>query len=197
MTCCDHSSLCSPPCFSRHFRIKNRYTAPASTNPKITLVALLVQGDDRGRWKVTDGADLVGYVCDVKIGGIESCNCHAKNKSDRDTHIVLALNPMDGSTKRVIVEVTPRWRAMMAAKALTGRPTGCASGPSDAGSRYVVRYSSMSSIRVRVRTPHWAGLGTGADQPGKSIRSRRSKRRRSRGDPLTGTSKESYGTKPA
>lgn len=97
-------------------RLKNRYTEPTTINPKVTLKAMLEPGDDRTRWKVKDGAEVVGYVADVKVGGIETCNCHARKPDDRDTHIELCLNPMDGESKRVIVEVTPRWRAMMKAK---------------------------------------------------------------------------------
>ncbi len=101
-------------------KLKNRETAPTpdQINKAVTLEAMLQPGDDRGRFKVKDGAEITGYVWDVKPGGVESCNCQAKAVDDRDTHIELVLNPMDGksATKRVIVEVTPRWRAKMAAK---------------------------------------------------------------------------------
>ncbi len=102
-------------------KLKNRDTAPAPNqiNKTVTLQAMLQPGDDRGRFRVRDGAEIVGYVWDVKPGGIESCNCHAKAVNDRDTHIELVLDPMAGGpTKRVIVEVTPRWRSMMASKGI-------------------------------------------------------------------------------
>jgi hypothetical protein len=42
-------------------------------------------------------------------------NCHARDASDRDTHIELVLDPLSSSgSERVIVEVTPRTRAFMA-----------------------------------------------------------------------------------
>ncbi len=98
-------------------RLKNRYTAPQQIDPAIKLDAMLAPGRDTGRWKVKQGAEIVGYVFDVKVGGIESVNCHARSASERDTHIELVLDPMAGSpTERVIVEVTPRWRAIMAAQ---------------------------------------------------------------------------------
>jgi hypothetical protein len=101
-------------------RLKNRDTAPApgQINKAITLAELLQPGDDRGRWKVNVGAEIVGYVWDVKPGGIESCNCHTREIDYRDTHIELVIDPLAGeaATKRVIVEVTPRWRAKMAAQ---------------------------------------------------------------------------------
>jgi hypothetical protein len=98
-------------------RLKNRYATPQQIDPAITLAAILAPGRDTGRWKVKQGAEIVGYVSDVKVGGIESTNCHARSANERDTHIELVLDPMVGSpTQRVIVEVTPRWRAIMAAQ---------------------------------------------------------------------------------
>ncbi len=98
-------------------RLKNRYAAPQRIDPAITLAAMLAPGSDTGRWKVKQGAEIVGYVLDVKVGGIESTNCHARAAEQRDTHIELILDPMAVSpSERVIVEVTPRWRAIMAAQ---------------------------------------------------------------------------------
>jgi hypothetical protein len=97
--------------------LKDRYTAPTpqQIDPKITLAAILAPGYDIGRWKVNQAATITGYVYDVKPGGVETVNCHAKDWADRDTHIELVLDPMQsGETQRVIVEVTPRWRALMA-----------------------------------------------------------------------------------
>jgi hypothetical protein len=98
-------------------RLKNRYTAPSQIDPAITLAEILATGRDTGRWKVKQGAEVIGYVSDVKVGGIESTNCRAHAAEQRDTHIELVLDPMASSpTQRVIVEVTPRWRAIMAAQ---------------------------------------------------------------------------------
>jgi hypothetical protein len=98
-------------------RLKNRYipTQPEQIDRAITLAAMLAPGRDTGRWKVKQGAEIIGFVFDVKVGGIESTNCHARAVEQRDTHIELILDPMAGSRSRVvIVEVTPRWRAIMA-----------------------------------------------------------------------------------
>ncbi len=100
-------------------RLKNRYTAPdsADIDSQVTLAALVEPGDDRARWDEGRGARIVGYVHDVKPGGVETVNCRARGLPDRDTHIELVLDPMNGGgTRRVIVEVTPRWRAMLAAR---------------------------------------------------------------------------------
>lgn len=100
-------------------RLKNRYTAPdsADVDSQATLAALVRPGDDRTRWDEHRGATIVGYVHDVKPGGIETVNCRARDVPDRDTHIELVLDPMNGGgARRVIVEVTPRWRALMAAR---------------------------------------------------------------------------------
>ena len=97
-------------------RLKNRYTQPSreQIDSRITLAAILSPGNDISRWKVNEGAEIVGYVSEVKRGGIESTNCRARDDAGRDTHIELVLDPMhsDGSA-RMIVEVTPRWRYIM------------------------------------------------------------------------------------
>jgi hypothetical protein len=100
-------------------RLKNRYTAPTpeQINRAITLAAILAPGNDISRWKVKDGAEITGYVFDVKPGGIETVNCHARAVDDRDTHIELVLDPMNSAaSRRMIVEVTPRWSAIMVAQ---------------------------------------------------------------------------------
>ena len=115
-------------------RLKNRYTAPPQIDPAVTLAAILAPGRDTGRWKVKQGAEIVGYVFDVKVGGIESTNCHARSANERDTHIELVLDPMAGSpTQRVIVEVTPRWRAIMAAQGVDWSTRRCVTGCWDDG----------------------------------------------------------------
>ncbi|MCC6676137.1 MAG: hypothetical protein IT436_03235 [Phycisphaerales bacterium] len=98
-------------------RQKNRETAPtpAQTNPAITMTALMKKGSDANRFRVTDGAVIEGYVTDVQVGGVETCNCGAKGPDDRDAHIEVVLRR--GDTRRpVVVETTPRWRAIMASR---------------------------------------------------------------------------------
>jgi hypothetical protein len=100
-------------------RLKNRYSAPAlhDFDRSVTLAAMLAPGFDENRWKDTKAAEIIGYVHDVKVGGVESSNCGAKDPLYRDTHIELVLDPMNaGGPKRLIVEVTPRWRHMMQEK---------------------------------------------------------------------------------
>jgi len=96
-------------------RLKNRYTAPqpAEINTAITMAALVAPGDDTNRWRDDEAAEITGYVWDVKPGGIETVNCDAREIADRDTHIELAPNP-ERPEQKVIVEVTPRLRAIMA-----------------------------------------------------------------------------------
>ena len=95
--------------------LKNRYTAPEpqQIDPRASLAAMLEPGDDRGRWDDRRAAEITGYVWDVKVGGVETVNCRATDPPDRDTHIELVLDPMNSSEqRRVIVEVTPRGRAL-------------------------------------------------------------------------------------
>jgi hypothetical protein len=74
-------------------------------NTAVTLAAILAPDNDVGRWKVRYEVEIVGYVCDVKPGPVESVNCGARRVADRDTHIELVLDPMDSSAaRRVIVE---------------------------------------------------------------------------------------------
>jgi hypothetical protein len=67
---------------------KNRYEAPKQSDydTKVTLSAMLAPGDDENRWGDSKAAEVTGYVYDVKPGGIESVNCHARDLYYRDTH---------------------------------------------------------------------------------------------------------------
>jgi len=97
-------------------RLKNRYTAPQTNavNHSITLSAVLAPGDDRTRWSSSSGAEITGYVFDVKPGGGETCNCGKTDPAHTDAHIELVLSPTDSTaTRQVVVEVTPRMRATM------------------------------------------------------------------------------------
>lgn len=98
-------------------RLKNRDTAPTQIDPAITLKAILAPGNDEHRWKNSEGATIEGYVVEVLPGGIEAANYRARKWKYRDTHIALVLDPARRApNKRMIVEVTPRCRAKMAAK---------------------------------------------------------------------------------
>jgi hypothetical protein len=94
--------------------LKNRselIAMPSRVAPQITLQALLKPGDDTGRHGEDGGAQITGYVADVKPGGVESCNCHAKDLAHRDTHIYIALDANHARPRQcVIVEITPRLR---------------------------------------------------------------------------------------
>jgi hypothetical protein len=96
---------------------KNRATAPRADeiDPDVTLAAILSPGTDIGRFDPTRGATVEGIVIRVKQGSKESCNCHAQDPVDQDTHIELALSSGATRTQRVVVEVTPRLRKQMRA----------------------------------------------------------------------------------
>lgn len=91
--------------------LKNRAVPPLSVNPEVTLEAMLQPHDDRTRWSDGDGATLTGYVRHVGAGGLETCNCHARDVAHRDTHLDLVLRLGDGPSRSIVVEVSPRWRA--------------------------------------------------------------------------------------
>jgi hypothetical protein len=94
---------------------KNRATVPAadSIDPDVTLAAMLSPGNDIDRFDATKGAIVEGIVIRVKEGSVETCNCHARDPIDQDTHIELALSPDAPPTQRVVTEVTPRFRKRM------------------------------------------------------------------------------------
>jgi hypothetical protein len=102
-------------------QLKNRYTAPADSDidRSITLAALLAPGDDTNRWKSSSAAELTGFVLDVLPGGTETCNCGKNDPKHRDTHIQLVLHSTDTALNQtVVVEVTPRFQAIMAARGI-------------------------------------------------------------------------------
>ena len=97
--------------------LKNRVTAPTPNeiDPTITLERIAAPGDDRTRWTPQQGASIVGYVIDVKPGGKETVNCGEADSKYKDAHIELVAQPTNTSKKkRIIVEITPRWRAFLA-----------------------------------------------------------------------------------
>lgn len=91
-------------------RLKNRTAlpTPADFDERVTLEALLMPGDDRGRWTEARAAAVEGYVVGVATGGVEAANCYSLTR--RDTHVYLA--PTRGAPTRgaVVAEVTPRMR---------------------------------------------------------------------------------------
>lgn len=97
--------------------LKNRkkIPAPADFDFSIHLKDILQEGADIERWSEHKAIKIQAYVSDVKPGGIETCNCKAKNPQDRDTHIELVLNPMNGAALPFIAEVSPAIRKIKAA----------------------------------------------------------------------------------
>ena len=99
-------------------QLKNRYGAPQDSqiDHSITLSAMLAPGDDKTRWSSTSGAEVTGFVLDVKPGGGETCNCGKTDASHTDSHIELVLHTSDTAmTQSVVVEVTPRLQAILSA----------------------------------------------------------------------------------
>lgn len=100
-------------------RLKNRRAAPGASDmdSTVTLARMLDGGDGHDRWSDTSGARVVGYVLHVRPGGRETVNCGASALEYRDTHIELVPSAGDtAKVRRVIVEVTPRWRARQDAR---------------------------------------------------------------------------------
>jgi hypothetical protein len=103
------------PYISRN-KLKNRYIFPKQSefDPSVTLPEMLKPGVDTGRFSPSKAGRITGYVYNVDFGGTEACNCTTKVKKYIDTHITLTADPQHTKGKdRLIVEVTPRIRAMM------------------------------------------------------------------------------------
>jgi len=102
-------------------KMKNRYAIPGpeDIDPTITLEKMLTPGDDENRFSESNAATITGYVVDVKSGSKETCNCHNGDPLFMDTHIEVVIDKSHaGKNQRVIVEVTPRLRAIMADKGI-------------------------------------------------------------------------------
>lgn len=118
---CPMVGTATQPSFQELDMLKNRYNfpTPADFDNSVTLEKILRPGPDEGRFNEQKAAEVTGYVVDAKIGGVEQCNCGTTSKAFRDTHIEIALDDQHtAETQRVIVEVTPRLRAIMEQKGI-------------------------------------------------------------------------------
>jgi hypothetical protein len=99
-------------------RHKNRWQLPADADMDqlVSLPAMLAPGNDTERFNEEKAATIRGCVVNVQVGGTESCNCETPNEDEKDTHIELGLAATVPEIQRVIVEVTPRLRMLMADK---------------------------------------------------------------------------------
>ena len=99
---------------------KNRYKLPQKSD-YISDVSLqqLIDGNDGDQFPLDKAIILTGYVFNVKTGGVETCNCKTKDQKFRDTHIEITPDENHTSAEyRIVVEVTPRIRAIMAVKGI-------------------------------------------------------------------------------
>jgi hypothetical protein len=100
--------------------LKNRSYLPLKSRfvKHITLEQLL-HSSAAGDFSQDSAIMLSGYVFNVRMGAVESCNCKTKDDNFRDTHI--ELTPDENHTEpeyRMVVEVTPRLRAAMQRKGI-------------------------------------------------------------------------------
>lgn len=119
------SQDCPPEGNAKHERIsclnkfKNRieFPLPIDIDTLTTLKKILEPGNDCNRWENNKAVCIVGYVYDVKSGGVETCNC--KDANQKDTHIEVLIDPMKNEKmQRMVVEVSPRIRKLMFAKGI-------------------------------------------------------------------------------
>lgn len=111
--------------------LKNRSTAPASTNP-ITVAGMkalpgLPDGTPamRANWPAStraiidphegQGVVFTGYILQVARETAEPSNCGSTNPRDEDVELFLAQRPGVTDGHQIILgEITPRWRAAYA-----------------------------------------------------------------------------------
>jgi len=109
---------------------KNRIDdGEGGTYHDVTLSTLLgltwpqgIEKRQRANWSSADRAAVAqdegvavrttGYILDLRHEGTESPNCHAVDS--RDFHVWLAVNPGDAKSHAMVIEVTPRVRAIRA-----------------------------------------------------------------------------------
>ena len=99
---------------------KNRYSFPDSSNIDRSIrFSNLLNSANPDQFDQSKAITIQGYVFDVKTGGVETCNCKTKDPAFRDTHI--EITPDENHTDpqyRIIAEVTPRIREIMAIKGM-------------------------------------------------------------------------------
>ena len=110
--------------------LKNRSAEPGvrDVDSGVTLAGMLAPDtNDSQRFDRARAAEIIGFVYRVRPGGVETTNCGATDSAHRDTHIEMILSPDDSAPiRRVIVEVTPRWRAAAAAHGIDWSTAGLA-----------------------------------------------------------------------
>ena len=144
---------------------KNRPNSPKpeDVDSDVTLGAILSPGNDIDRFDATRAATIEGIVVRVKEGSKESCNCHASEPIDQDTHIELALSDSATPTQRIVVEVTPRLRKQMKdagtdwSNAALSRDRGTPTELWESGCESPGGFSSTTSTSGSPRTPNPGG----------------------------------------
>jgi len=80
----------------------------AGFDSRVTLDALLPEGDDTNRWSTDRAARIQGYVIDVAYARPEATNCFSPCR--RDIHIAISTGKDALKMEQIIVEVTPNLR---------------------------------------------------------------------------------------
>lgn len=98
--------------------LKNRTDFPPDslTSPSIAFNDLFLNSVISPTFRKYQAVEVEAYVLSVRFTYPESCNCYTKNSTYMDTHIELVASLSDWRPqKRIIAEITPRFRAIMKA----------------------------------------------------------------------------------
>jgi hypothetical protein len=102
-------------------RLKNRWILPKNKDfdNAFSWKNLFEEGDENPKkYNPNNAARITGYVAYVSKSGKESCNCGYKEPEFHDYHINLVADTSyyKDKTQHLIVEITPRLRAIMKAQ---------------------------------------------------------------------------------
>jgi hypothetical protein len=102
-------------------RLKNRWIMPKNKDfdSNFTWNILFEEGDENPKkYSPNNAARIMGYVAYISKSGKETCNCGYKEPEFHDYHINLVADTSyyKDKTQHLIVEITPRLRAIMKAQ---------------------------------------------------------------------------------
>jgi len=118
---CPTSGLALTESRRQFHQLKNRTALPQESDfdNQVTLEALVQPGQDSSRWSMLRAARIEGYVVSVSSGPLEAANCYCS----RDMHIMIGPRPDASPREQIVLEVTPRTRAITTVGPLHSPPS--------------------------------------------------------------------------
>ena len=95
------------------------------------------------------GAEITGYVSNVKRVASKLLTVMQRDDADRDTHIELVLDLMHSGSLPMIVEVTPRWRYLMSQRGIDWSSKGLRDACRNQSASFVSTSGLLRTDQVR------------------------------------------------